>query len=115
MKTTSSKVILNYLFRLLTIISGVQNLLSKTIDSFSDFVLNQYKYVNLGLPSEKERVCGRKRGKEIEKVFKGDNVSDEVKKFLAKEGIISQSIIHEEKDEIKSRILYNIFRAELWA
>lgn len=78
-------------------------MLSKTIDSFSDFVLNQYKYVSLGLPSEKERLSGRKRGKEIEKIFKGDNVSEEIKRFLAKEGIVSQSIIHEEKDEIKSK------------
>lgn len=78
-----------------------------SISNFSDFILNHYKYINIGLPSEKEaKLTGRKREKEIEKVFKGENVTEEVKKFLAKEGFNSQSVLLEEKDEIKSKLAY---------
>jgi hypothetical protein len=90
--------------KLLTIITGIQNFVEKTIKSFTDFIVNPHKYLNLGLPSE--NLTGRKRVKEIEKVFKGENVSEEIKKFLSREG--PQTDLHlEEKDEIK-RLSYGL-------
>jgi hypothetical protein len=54
------------------------------------------------LPSEKEGTMLRRKRKQTEIVFKGENVSAEIKKFLVKDGI-STSHMLDEKDEIKSK------------
>jgi hypothetical protein len=44
----------------------------------------------------------RKKRKNTEVVFKGDNLTEEIKKFISKDGI-SPSMIIDEKDEVKSK------------
>jgi hypothetical protein len=92
----------NTIIRLLTIITGLQNFLTNNIKSFTDFIINHHKYINIGLPSEKDGTLLRKKRKNTEVVFKGDNLTEEIKKFISKDGI-SPSMIIDEKDEVKSK------------
>lgn len=68
----------------------------------------------MGIPSEKEeKITGRKRIRsKLEKVFKGENLTNEIKRFLSKEGHIVDGMLLDEKDEIKSNL--RLFRIESW-
>jgi hypothetical protein len=88
--------------KLLTIITGAQNKLTGNLKDFNDYITNPHKYLNLGLPYEKDmKLTGKKREKETEKVFKGENLTKEIKTFLTKADANSQNILLDEKDEIK--------------
>lgn len=89
--------------KLLTIITGLQNYLNKKIKSFVDFINNHYKYLDIGIPSELEsnKLLGKKRTNQ-QKVFKGNNMTEEIKKFLVKDGANSKSYLLE-KNDIKSK------------
>jgi hypothetical protein len=87
--------------KLLTIVTGLQNVLNKKIQNFSDFILNHHKYISIGLPSEKETKMLSNKRTSI-KVFKGDNLTDEVKNYLNRGAVPASLQLLEEKDEIKS-------------
>lgn len=90
--------------KLLTIISGIQNVCTKSITDFEDFINHPHKYLNFGMPSDRDPTfSGRKRGKALEKVFKGNNYTTEIKNFLGKDGA-QPIILLEEKDEVKSKL-----------
>lgn len=105
MKKIQSIFILTY--RLLTIITGLQNLFEGNLESFTSFIRDHHKYTHLGIPSEKEdKITGRKRLRsKVEKVFKGENLTNEMKRFLSKEGHVVDGALIDEKDEIKSKYL----------
>lgn len=49
-------------------------------------------------------MTGRKRQRpNFERVFKGTNLNEEIKKFLTDQGGVSEDLILNEQDEIKSR------------
>lgn len=86
------------------IIAGIQNYSAKKISSFTDYIVNHYKYLNLGIPSEVEaQLAGKKREKTIERRYRGDNYTEEIKRFMTK-GSVHPIVLLEEKDEVKSKL-----------
>ena len=75
----------------------------KKIPSFTDYIVNHYKYLNLGIPSEVEaKMLGKKTAKPIEKKYKGYNYTEEIKRFMTKDSS-HPILLLQEKDEVKSK------------
>jgi hypothetical protein len=107
MKKNQSKIIFiiynTFFNRLLRIIAGIQNYSAKKIHSFTDYIVNHHKYLNLGIPSELEaQLTGKKREKVIERKYRGDNYTEEIKRFMTKDSS-HPIVLLQEKDEVKSK------------
>lgn len=98
---------------MLTIIAGIQNYACRKIENFEEFINNYHSFKHLGIPSEVEAmVHGNRKTREIEKVWRGDNCTPEIKNFLGQK-LRNPTVLYEEKDEIKSKE-FIIFRIICW-